>query len=165
MSRSKALKPEPDQESVWDYPRPPLLEPSSAHIQIRFGGRWIADSQRALRLLETSHPPTYYLPRRDIAMACLQPNRRRSLCEWKGQAHFFDLVAGGHRATAAAWTYPDPLEGYEGLEDHFAFYVFPMDECRVDGERATPQPGSFYGGWVTSRVVGPFKGEPGSWGW
>ena len=132
---------------------------------IRFGGEIIAETRNALRMLETSHPPTYYLPPGDVESSFLHPLEKRSFCEWKGSARYFDVVAGGCRAEGAAWTYKSPSETFPELRDHIAFYAGCMSECLVDGERAKPQPGGFYGGWVTSKVVGPFKGEPGSWGW
>jgi uncharacterized protein (DUF427 family) len=161
----RRIEPGPDQESVWDYPRPPRLEPASVHIVIHFGGRVLAETRRALRMLETSHPPTYYLPPEDIDFDLLERSPQGSFCEWKGQAHYYDAVANGRRAEAVAWGYASPTSTFAELKDHLAFYAHRMDECRVDGERAEPQPGRFYGGWVTSKVVGPFKGGPGSWGW
>jgi len=165
MLRPKPEKPGPGQESVWDYPRPPRLEPAGVHITVHFAGELIVDTRNALRMLETSHPPTYYLPPGDVAMDFLKPITKSSFCEWKGQARYFDIVAGDRRAEAAAWSYPLPSKAFPELKDHLAFYVASMDACLVDGEPAKPQPGGFYGGWVTSKVVGPFKGIPGSWGW
>lgn len=165
MSRPKPEKPGPGQESVWSYPRPPRLEPSSEHVVVRFGGETIVDTRRALRMLETSHPPTYYLPPSDAATEYFVPIAKRSFCEWKGEARYFDVWVGDRRAEAAAWSYPKPVATYAELRDYLAVYVAAMDECLVDGERVEPQPGDFYGGWVTSKVVGPFKGVPGSWGW
>jgi uncharacterized protein (DUF427 family) len=155
----------PRQESVWDYPRPPRLEATGRHLQVIFDGVVIADTHRAFRVLETSHPPVYYIPEADIRMSLLKITDRGSLCEWKGEAHYFDIVHGARRAAAAAWGYADPAPGFEGLRAHVAFYAGPMDACTVDGERVVPQPGGFYGGWITPDIVGPFKGEPGSSGW
>lgn len=156
----------PGQESVWDYPRPPRIEPAGRRIAIDFGGRRIVDSDRAIRILETSHPPTYYVPPDDVAEGVLRPvPGKTSLCEWKGRAVYFDVVVGDRVAEAAAWAYPDPTPGSGMQAGYVAFYCAPMDACWVDGERAEPQPGGFYGGWVSSHVVGPFKGGPGSWGW
>ena len=153
-------------ESVWDYPRPPRLEPSARRIRVVFGGITIVDSRRALRLLETSHPPTYYIPRSDVIDGHLRAAAgARTFCEWKGQASYFDVIAGDRVAPRAAWTYPDPAAAYAALRDHLAFYPDPMDACFVDDERVVPQPGSFYGGWITSDIVGPFKGGPGTTGW
>ncbi len=152
-------------ESVWDYPRPPRLEPVSKRITVTLGEAVIADSTRAHRILETSHPPVYYIPLADIAEGALEPaGGRRSLCEWKGAASYYDVV-GGRRAERAAWTYHDPEPGFEPIRDAVAFYPAHMDECTVGGEKVTPQPGGFYGGWITKDLVGPFKGAPGTAGW
>jgi uncharacterized protein (DUF427 family) len=159
------IAPGPGQESVWDYPRPPRLEQTEKHIQIYFNGQLIADSTRAWRVLETSHPPVYYIPRADIIASALQPAAGGSWCEWKGRAVYFDVVAGGKEAHKAAWSYPEPTDAFEPIADHVAFYATPMDRCLVDGEVVTPQPGGFYGGWITADIVGPFKGGPGSSGW
>lgn len=155
----------PVRESVWDYPRPPRLEPTPRRVRVVFGGVTVADSTRALRMLETSHPPTYYIPPEDVRLDLLEPTGRRSLCEFKGQARYFTVRVGKKLAENAAWTYPDPVLAYEDLRDHVAFFVGKMDECRVDDERARPQAGGFYGGWITSDLEGPFKGEPGTDGW
>jgi uncharacterized protein (DUF427 family) len=132
---------------------------------IRFGGRVIADTRRALRVLETSHPPVYYLPPADIDPTALRAATGSSFCEWKGRARYHDVVSGGSVAARAAWSYDAPSAAFAAIAGHLAFYAGPMDECRVDGELVVPQPGGFYGGWITSRVVGPFKGEPGTSGW
>jgi uncharacterized protein (DUF427 family) len=147
-------------ESVWDYPRPPRVEPVAQRIRVVFGGETIVDSARAVRVLETSHPPVYYVPFDDVVDGALQPARGRStFCEWKGSASYFDVAGGnGCRAERAAWTYPQPQPGYETLRERVAFYAGPMDECTVDGEVAVPQDGGFYGGWITREIVGPFKG-------
>lgn len=163
--RPKPIPPAPGQESVWDYPRPPRLEQTQRHIQVLFNGVTIADTRRAWRVLETSHPPTYYIPPEDIQMDYLQPGNGRSFCEWKGPAGYYSVVVDGRRAENAAWFYPNPTPDFTPIRNHVAFYAAQMDACTVDGERVQPQPGSFYGGWITSDVVGPFKGEPGSWGW
>ncbi|QBR91713.1 DUF427 domain-containing protein [Nocardioides euryhalodurans] len=155
----------PGQESVWDYPRPPRVEPSSETVEVRLGGELVARSTKTYRVLETSHPPTYYLPRSAFAEGVLLPVDGTTHCEWKGEAAYFDLSAGGRRAPRAAWTYPRPAHGFEVIGDHLAVMPGAVDACTVDGEAVRPQEGGFYGGWVTSRVVGPFKGGPGSWGW
>ena len=152
-------------ESVWDYPRPPRVEACSKNIQIVFNGVVVADTRRAKRVLETSHPPVYYIPPADIRMQYLSRTPRVSVCEWKGQAAFYTLTVGDRQAASAAWSYPQPLPGFEGIRHHLAFYPAPMDACKVDDERVTPQPGGFYGGWITSDIRGPFKGEPGTQGW
>lgn len=160
------IVPESGQESVWDYPRPPRLEHMQQHVTVRFRGQTICDTSSPIRVLETSHPPTYYLPVADFLPGVLQPCAGSSVCEFKGVAQYFDIVgADGKVAVRAAWGYPDPWSPFEDLRDHVAFYAGVMDECLVDGERVTPQPGDFYGGWITRAVVGPFKGVPGSLGW
>jgi uncharacterized protein (DUF427 family) len=163
--RTKRIPPGPGQESVWDYPRPPSVEAVPERIRVVFNGQVIADTYRAWRVLETSHPPVYYIPPEDIHMEYIQDAQGSSFCEWKGRARYHDVVVGEARAEKAAWSYPQPQPGFEAIRAHLAFYAGPMDECTVDGERVTPQPGGFYGGWITSRITGPFKGQPGSWGW
>lgn len=134
-------------------------------IRIELGGIVIAETRLAVRTLETSHPPSYYIPREDIAPDVLVPVGGGSFCEWKGHARYFDVTAGGERRERAAWSYPDPSPSFAILRDHVAFYAAAMDACFVDGERVVPQPGGFYGGWITSSVAGPFKGVPGSRFW
>jgi len=155
----------PGQESVWRYPRPPLLEAVAEQVEIIFAGRVVLDTTRPLRVLETSHPPTYYLPAADFRPGTLRPATGRSLCEWKGEAVYYDVVVGDAVAARAGWGYPRPDPPYAALLDHVAVYPAAMDRCTVDGEVVQPQPGGFYGGWVTSRVVGPFKGAPGTSFW
>jgi uncharacterized protein (DUF427 family) len=154
-------------ESVWDYPRPPRVEPSTEHVEVEYAGQPIADTRRSYRVLETSHPPTYYVPLADVADGVLVPaaSGLRTLCEFKGQAHYFDLVLDGGRVADVAWRFPRPVAGYEVLAEHVAFYPGRVERCLVDDEVVIPQPGGFYGGWVTSRVTGPFKGAPGTMGW
>lgn len=159
------VEPGPGQESVWDYPRPPRVERSTRLVRVEFGGELVAETREALRVLETAGAPAWYVPPEDVREDMLIPVARRTFCEWKGTAHYFDLRAGGHLAAAAAWSYPEPAAGYESIRDHVAFYAGRVDAAYVDGERVMPQPGGFYGGWITSDVVGPFKGEPGSDGW
>lgn len=159
------ITPGPGQESVWDYPRPPRLEPFAGRIQIVLGGVTIADTRGAYRVLETSHPPVYYLPPGDIRADALITASGTSLCEWKGAARYFDVLGGAKRAPRAAWCYPDPTPAFTPAAGYVAFYAAPMDACFVDGERVTPQPGGFYGGWITANIVGPFKGGPGTGGW
>ena len=154
-----------DIESVWDYPRPPRVEPVAERIRVVVDGVVVADSTRALRVLETSHPPTYYVPRDDVRADLLVPGRGGTVCEWKGAATYHSLVLGDHRLDDVAWSYERPLPGYEAITSHLAFYPGRVDEAWVGDERATPQAGGFYGGWVTSGVRGPFKGEPGTFGW
>jgi uncharacterized protein (DUF427 family) len=150
---------------VWDYPRPPRIEPSPELVEVRLGGQVIARSTRTLRVLETSHPPTYYLPGADFAEGVLQPTAGHTFCEWKGQASYADLVTPLATALRAAWTYPDPIVGFENLAGYYAVMPALVDACTVDGEVVVPQEGGFYGGWITRRVVGPFKGGPDTRGW
>jgi uncharacterized protein (DUF427 family) len=155
----------PGQESVWDYPRPPRIERVTNRVVIRFGGEVIVDTDDVVRVLETSHPPVYYLPIASFADGALVGAEGNSYCEFKGSARYLDIRAGGATAARAAWNYPRPSDGYDGLAGRVAVYAAQMDSCEVDGEVVTPQPGRFYGGWITSWVVGPFKGVPGSIGW
>jgi uncharacterized protein (DUF427 family) len=163
--RPSRIEPGPGRESVWDYPRPPALEPTDAHLVIVLGGVTIADTRRAYRVLETSHPPNYYLPPDDIAPGALVPVDGTSFCEWKGRARYFDVRGGDRVAARAAWAYDAPSPRFAPITGYVAFYPGPMDACFVDDERVTPQEGGFYGGWITARVVGPFKGGPGTRGW
>lgn len=157
--------PGPGQESVWDYPRPPRLEPFAGSITVELRGEVIASTQSGWRVLETSHPPTYYLPRGAFRDGVLRDAAGASWCEWKGRARYFDLVSEAAIAEKAAWSYPDPTPGFEPIAGAIAVMAAMVDRCTVDGETVTPQPGGFYGGWITRRVVGPFKGGPGSMGW
>lgn len=157
--------PKPGQESVWDYPRPPRIEPTDRHLLIAHEGVRVAETRAGRRVLETSHPPTYYFPPEAVDRAVLRPNPRRSFCEWKGQARYWDVVIGDTVFDAVAWSYPDPTPGCGLPAGSIAFYAAPFDAVTVDGEQVVPQPGGFYGGWITSHVAGPFKGVPGSWGW
>jgi uncharacterized protein (DUF427 family) len=164
VSRERIL-PEPGQESVWDYPRPPRLEDTPKPIQIRFNDVIIADTQRAKRVLETSHPPSYYLPPEDIRMEYFSRTARSTFCEWKGQAAYYTITVGDQRAENVAWFYPNPTPAFASLQNYVAFYPSRMQACYVDGELVQAQPGDFYGGWITSNIVGPFKGSAGTWGW
>ncbi len=164
MARQR-VEPGPGQESVWDYPRPPRLEESDKRIKVVFGGVTLAYTTRAKRILETSHPPAYYIPPEDIRMEHLTVAGARSFCEWKGVARYYDLETDERREIRAAWFYPDPVPAYARIKDHVAFYPSLMDACWVDGERVEAQEGDFYGGWITSGIVGPFKGAPGTRGW
>jgi uncharacterized protein (DUF427 family) len=159
------VPPGPGQESVWDYPRPPRVEPSSRRIVVEIGGRVLVDTVSAVRLLETSHPPSWYLPLADCDPTMLVASARGSWCEFKGEASYFDVVAGDRRERDAAWTYERPTRGFESLTGLIAIYPGRMDRCTVDGEVVRPQEGGFYGGWITADVVGPFKGGPGTAGW
>jgi uncharacterized protein (DUF427 family) len=155
----------PGQESVWDYPRPPRLERTSALLQVVLGGSVVAETREGWRVLETSHPPTYYLPRTAFGAGVLRPAAGASWCEWKGRASYLDLVSGTTVAPAAAWTYEDPTPGFEEIAGAIAVMAAAVDRCLVDSEVVTPQPGGFYGGWVTKAIAGPIKGIPGSMGW
>ena len=152
-------------EDVWSYPRPPALRPVTLPIRIVFAGRTIAATGAAFAVLETSHPPVYYLPPDCFQDGVLEPAPGGSHCEWKGMARYWTLAAGKRRAEAAAWSYPDPTPGFSAIRDHLAVYAGRMDACFVGDEQVTPQPGGFYGGWITSNLKGPFKGVPGSMGW
>jgi uncharacterized protein (DUF427 family) len=150
---------------VWDYPRPPALEPTTAHLVVVLGGVTIAETRDAYRVLETSHPPNYYFPPDAVLEGALVPVDGSSFCEWKGRAHYFDVRGGDRVASRAAWAYASPSERFAPIREYVAFYPGPMDACFVDGERVEPQDGGFYGGWITTTVVGPFKGGPGTRGW
>lgn len=165
MKHFHRVDPGPGQESVWDYPRPPRIEPSDERVVVLFNGITVAETRRAFRVLETSHPPNYYIPPEDVMMDRLIRNRETSLCEWKGLAHYFDLVGGTEPAINAAWGYADPTPAFLEIRNYVAFYAGRVEACFVDGERVIPQPGGFYGGWITKGVVGPFKGGPGSMFW
>jgi uncharacterized protein (DUF427 family) len=164
------MRPRPDpagpgQESVWRYPRPPIAECSDRHVRIEHRGTLVADTRAAVRTLETSHPPSWYLPPAAIAPGVLVRSDRGSFCEWKGQAIYWHLQVAGDLLRDVAWSYPDPTADFAILRDHLAFYARPLDRCTIDGEIVEPQPGGFYGGWITPDLAGPFKGVPGSMGW
>jgi len=161
----KSTRENSNRESVWDYPRPPAIENVPQRIKILFNGEVIADSINAKRVLETSHPPTYYIPMEDIKREALQSAPRRTWCEWKGQAEYFDVVIRDRVARSAGWYYPKPTSEYLEIKDHVAFYANKMDKCYVGDELVKPQKGDFYGGWITSNIDGPFKGGRGTSGW
>ncbi|WP_218712354.1 DUF427 domain-containing protein [Arthrobacter sp. BF1] len=163
--RPQPTKPKAGQESVWDYPRPPRVEPRSERIIVRLGGEVVADTTDAVRALETSHPPVYYLPLDAFPSGVLVPAPGTSICEYKGEAHYFDVMAGGIVAYRAGWTYPEPALGFEMLSTRVALYPGRMESCTVNGQQVSFQEGDFYGGWVTAQIVGPFKGGPGTAGW
>ncbi|MGB3464191.1 MAG: DUF427 domain-containing protein [Cyclobacteriaceae bacterium] len=165
MKNIQKIKPGPGQESVWDYPRPPKLEVFKGHLRIVFNGEVIADSNRAFRILETSHPPTYYIPVSDFKEGTLSKTAKHSFCEFKGMAAYYDVSWGGKIAKNAAWGYPDVNPAYKELQDTVSVYAHMMDSCYVNDELVQAQEGDFYGGWITSNIVGPFKGAPGTWGW
>jgi uncharacterized protein (DUF427 family) len=157
--------PGPGQESVWDYPRPPRIEAVPDRLRVVVGRVAIANTTRGFRVIETAGAPVYYFPPEDVRLDLLRTGARRTTCEWKGTARYHSLRLGERAIDDVAWSYPEPLPAFEAIRDHVAFYAGLVDEAWVGDERATPQPGGFYGGWITSRVVGPFKGEPGSFGW
>jgi uncharacterized protein (DUF427 family) len=170
VMRPTPIAPKPGQESVWDYPRPPRLEPTSKRIRVISGGVLIVDTVHAYRVLETSHPPSFYVPPQDIKLEFFRPSNTSSTCEYKGAARYYDFNLGDESRRDVAWFYPNPTRVFAAIKDHLALYAArvvlqPGDGCFVDNERVTPQAGDFYGGWITSDVVGPFKGEPGSFGW
>lgn len=152
-------------ESVWDYPRPPRLEAFPFRLTVSIAGIVLADSIAGFRVLETSHPPTYYIPQADVRMDLLRRNERRSLCEWKGQARYYDLIVDGHETEGVAWTYPKPTSRFAALLETLCFYACKADECTVEGVPAKAQQGDFYGGWLTPNLKGPFKGGAGTQGW
>jgi uncharacterized protein (DUF427 family) len=159
------IPPGPGQESVWDYPRPPRVEPVATRIRVVVDGRELAASDHARRVVETAGAPVYYVPPADVDMTRLRPTDLSTVCEWKGSASYFDYVDGGRAIPSVAWTYRDPNPGFDSIRGHLAFFASRVDEAWVGEERATPQAGGFYGGWVTTAIVGPIKGDPGSGGW
>ena len=159
-----AVVPQPGQESVWDYPRPPRIESDGRELIVRVGAHQIARSRRSVRLLETASPPTFYVPSDDVRTEFLRMEGGVSHCEWKGKAHYWSVIVPGRRVNAAAWIYANPLPGYELIRGYVSFYP-SLVECAVDSIPVVAQPGRFYGGWVTPELVGPFKGEPGSEDW
>jgi uncharacterized protein (DUF427 family) len=165
MAHPRRIEPGPGQESVWDYPRPPALVPVVERIRVVVDGLVVADTTSAQRVLETSQPPAYYLPPHDVDRGLLVPTRSRTFCEWKGRASYWSIVTPRRHIVDAAWSYPAPTERFAPIADHFAFYPQLVDECWVGDDRVRPNEGSFYGGWITDRIVGPFKGGPGTAGW
>ena len=159
------IDPGPGQESVWDYPRPPRLEPVLARLRVVLGGATIADTTSGMRVLETSHPPNYYFPLADVRPEAISLDDDASWCEWKGRAHYYTVRGVDCMVPHGAWGYADPSPAYRALGGMVAFYPALMDECWVDDELASPQPGGFYGGWITQSIIGPFKGGPGSRSW
>ena len=152
-------------ENVWDYPRPPAVNVHPVEVKVVFGEQTIAATNQAQRVLETSHPPVYYLPPDAIQDGVLIPTDRTTFCEWKGVARYFHIMVGDFTAENACWSYDRPTPAFECIRDHVAFYAHLMDACYVGGERVQAQLGGFYGGWITKNIVGPFKGQPGSQGW
>lgn len=166
MNRPTPVTPAPGQESVWDYPRPPRLEPVKETLRVWFGGQEIACTTQGFRVLETSHPPVYYFPPADVKMGyATRHPAPASHCEWKGGAHYYNFTVGDHTGQKIAWAYANPTPRFQEIDGYLAFYAGRVEACFVNDERVTPQPGEFYGGWITEKIVGPFKGIPGSWGW
>jgi uncharacterized protein (DUF427 family) len=165
MARPTRIEPGPGQESVWDYPRPPRIEASTQHVQVIFNGLTIADTRRAQRVLETSHPPVYYLPPEDVRLEYLRQNSHTTVCEFKGGAVYYDLVIGDSTVPNVAWAYPAPVPAFRAIKGYLAFYPGKVDACLVDGELVQAQAGDFYGGWITKNIVGPFKGAEGTRHW
>ncbi|MGI8484250.1 MAG: DUF427 domain-containing protein [Thermomicrobiales bacterium] len=165
MRPENAIIPGPGQESVWDYPRPPRLEPNDRLIRVECSGIVIAESRSTIRVLETSHPPVYYIPPEDVRVELLMPELHMTFCEWKGIARHYALKLNGKRIESAAWCYPEPEPGFEAIMTYIAFYPSKVDRCTVDGVDVIPQAGDFYGGWITPDIVGPFKGDPGTESW
>ncbi|MEP6924083.1 MAG: DUF427 domain-containing protein [Pyrinomonadaceae bacterium] len=161
----KRIEPKEGQESVWDYPRPPLLQPTTKHLKIIFGGIMIAETTGAFRVLETSHPPVYYFPPDHVKREFLREASGSSFCEWKGSAGYYSIEANSKRVEKAAWFYANPTPAFAAVKNYIAFYPSKMDACFVNDELVNAQEGDFYGGWITNEIVGPFKGANGTWGW
>lgn len=161
----KKIEPKAGQESVWDYPRPPRLESTNKHLKIIFNGEIIAETNHAIRVLETSHPPVYYFPPEDVRMEFFRKEINTSFCEWKGRAGYYGLKVGEKTVENAGWFYLNPTKSFADIKGFFAFYPSKMDACYVDDELVETQEGDFYGGWITKDIVGPFKGGAGTWGW
>jgi uncharacterized protein (DUF427 family) len=162
----KRIPPKSGQESVWDYPRPPRLERTTKQLKVIYKGYTIAETNRAYRVLETSHPPVYYFPPEDINMNFLQKRAgQRTFCEFKGSAEYWNIMTDKGEVLSAAWSYPDPNARFLDIKGYLAFYASKVDACYVNDELVQTQEGDFYGGWITEDIVGPFKGGPGTWGW
>ena len=159
------IEPGPGQESVWDYPRPPAIEPVTSRLRVELGGIVLAETTNGYRILETSQPPTYYFPAADVRADLLQASTHRTFCEWKGQAGYWAANVAGVVVPDVAWSYDRPNDRYAAIAGHLAFYAQRVDACWVDDDRVVPMEGSFYGGWITAKVTGPFKGGPGTAGW
>lgn len=155
----------PGKESVWDYPRPPALEADTRQVTVKFAGETIASTTGAYRVLETSHPPSFYIPKADVDFKFLVATPKQSYCEWKGAAEYWTVKVGLQVAENAAWSYPKPTKRFANIKDYVSFYPSLMHACFVGDEQVQAQEGDFYGGWITSEIVGPFKGGPNTWGW
>jgi uncharacterized protein (DUF427 family) len=163
--RPNPTPPQPGQESVWDYPRPAILEDSNKHLKIVCNGVVLAETQNAKRVLETSHPPVYYIPSEDIKLEHLIETPKKTWCEWKGRCQYYDVSVADKYINYAAWRYIEPTPDFASIQEYYSFYANSMDACYVNDELVKPQAGDFYGGWITSDIVGPFKGEPGTTWW
>ncbi|NET01781.1 MAG: DUF427 domain-containing protein [Sphaerospermopsis sp. SIO1G2] len=163
--RPQPITPKPGQESVWDYPRPAILQDTDKHLKVICNGIVLAETTRAKRVLETSHPPTYYFPPEDIKIEYLIATPRKTLCEWKGRCQYYDLSIEGKYINTAAWRYFDATPDFVPIQEYYGLYASVMDACYVNDELVIHQAGDFYGGWITADIVGPFKGEAGTWGW
>lgn len=161
----RRIEPGPGQESVWDYPRPPALEPLAASVKVVFDGVVVAASTSAYRVLETSHPPTIYIPPKDVDASLLEASDHTTFCEFKGQGRYWHLRTSKRFSANAGWFYDAPTPRFSAIEDYISFYPSRVDACFLDEEQVQAQEGDFYGGWITSQIVGPFKGGPGTWGW
>ena len=161
---SIAIEPNAWQESVWDYPRPPKLERDRRLITVSVNGKVIAESNSAIRALETASPPTFYIPPKDVDETTLTLGSRFSLCEWKGVAQYWNVNFNTFAIEGAAWYYLDPYQEFESIAGYFSFYPHRLS-CYIDRELARPQPGKLYGGWITNEIIGPFKGNPGTENW
>jgi uncharacterized protein (DUF427 family) len=159
-----ARTPGPGQESVWDYPRPPVIVDDTRRVQVKVGDILIADTRAAKRVLETASPPTFYLPPDSLQCDCLRPDSETSFCEWKGRANYFSVVTANQAIPHAAWSYANPFEAFAAIKNYLSFYPNRV-ACYVDGEQVRAQAGEFYGGWITDEIVGPFKGEAGTAAW
>jgi uncharacterized protein (DUF427 family) len=161
---SFAITPGDDQESIWDYPRPPICVEDSREVIVSFGDMVVAKSNSAYRILETASPPTFYIPPADVNLDLLAQSSGSSFCEWKGAATYWSLPDAGNAGTNVGWSYQSPTSNFEVIKDYLSFYPAKL-QCTVAGEIVRPQPGGFYGGWVTNEIIGPYKGEPGTAGW
>ncbi len=165
MKHPKPIKPKQGQESVWAYPRPPKLERVSELVEVIFNDRKIASTTKAWRVLETSHPPTIYIPREDVDLNVLVLSTRQTYCEWKGTGRYYHLQDDGLEVMNAAWFYDNPKAAFLSIKNHLSFYPSKVNSCYIGGEQVKAQEGDFYGGWITSKIVGPFKGGPKTFGW
>ncbi len=165
MIRPNPITPKPGQESVWEYPRPAILQDTDKHLKVICKGIVLAETTRGKRVLETSHPPTYYFPPEDIKLEHLIATHKKNICEWKGAYQYYDIKIGDQLIKYAAWRYFNPTPNFLPIQEYYGFIAALMDACYVNDELVKPQSGDFYGGWITADIVGPFKGEPGTWGW